>query len=57
MFKLFKKDPAKKLRQQYAKLTKEARDLQRKGDIKGFAFKSAEAEEVMKQLEKIAGEV
>lgn len=49
MFGLFKKDPAKQLREQYAKLLEEARDLQRKGDIKGFAQKSAE--EVAKKLE------
>ncbi len=51
MFGLFKKDPAKQLREQYAKLLEEARDLQRKGDIKGFAQKSAEADEVLKKLE------
>ena len=39
------------MREQYAKLLEEARDLQRKGDIKGFAQKSAEAEEVAKKLE------
>jgi hypothetical protein len=55
MFGLFKKDPAKQLRQQYEKLLEEARDLQRKGDIKGFAQKSAEAEEVAKQLEAMTG--
>lgn len=53
MFGLFKKDPAKQLRQQYEKLLEEARDLQRKGDIKGYAQKSTEAEEVAKQLERI----
>lgn len=53
MFNLFKKDPAKKLREQYAKILEEARDLQRKGDIKGFAQKTAEAEEVLKQIEKL----
>lgn len=51
MFGLFKKDPAKQLRQQYEKLLEEARDLQRKGDIKGYAQKSAEAEAVAQQLE------
>ena len=52
MFGLFKKDPTKKLKEEYAKLL-EARDLQRKGDIKGFAQKSAEADEVAKKLEEI----
>lgn len=51
--KLFKKDPVKKLREQYASLLEEARDLQRKGDIKGFATKSAEAEEVLKKMESL----
>jgi hypothetical protein len=55
MFGLFSKktDPAKvleKLNLQYEKLLAEARDLQRKGDIKGFAVKTAEAEEVMNQI-------
>ena len=54
MFGLFKKDPAKQLKAEYAKLLEEARDLQRKGDIKGFAQKSAEAEEVAKKLEALA---
>ena len=54
MFGLFKKDPAKKLREQYASLLEEARDLQRMGNIKGFALKTAEAEEVSKQLEALA---
>jgi hypothetical protein len=53
MFGLFKKDPTKKLKEEYAKLLEEARDLQRKGDIKGFAQKSAEAEDVAKKLEEI----
>ncbi len=53
MFGLFKKDPAKQLREQYAKLLEEARDLQRKGDIKGFAQKSEEAEEIAKKLEEL----
>lgn len=53
MFGLFKKDPVKKLRQQYAKLLEEARDLQRGGDIKGYALKSAEAEKVLQEIERL----
>jgi hypothetical protein len=53
MFGLFKKDPAKQLKEEYAKLLEEARDLQRKGDIKGFAQKSAEAEAVMEKIESL----
>jgi len=51
MFGLFKKDPLKKLQQEYNDLRLKARDLQRNGDIKGFAAISAEAEELSKQFE------
>jgi hypothetical protein len=54
MFNLFKKDPVKKLRKQYAQKLEEARDLQRQGNIKGFAQKSAEAERIMDEIEKLA---
>ena len=53
MFGLFKKDPAKKLEKQHRKLLEEAMQLQRGGDIKGYAAKMAEAEEVEKQLEAV----
>jgi hypothetical protein len=51
MFGLFRKDPSVKLRARYAKMLEEARDLQRKGDIRNFALKTAEAEEVLKQIQ------
>jgi hypothetical protein len=51
MFNFFKKDPLKKMRDQYWKMMEEARDLQRKGDIQGFAKKTAEAEALMAQIE------
>ena len=51
MFGLFKKDPAKALRTQYDRLLLDARDLQRRGDIEGFALKTAEADAVLKQLD------
>lgn len=50
MFGLFKKDPIKPLQQRYEKLLKEAMDLQRKGDIKGYAAKTAEAEAVADEI-------
>lgn len=50
MFGLFKSDPQKKLRKQYEKLMEEAMQLQRGGDIKGYAKKMAEAEAISKQL-------
>lgn len=51
MFKFFKKDPLKKLEKQYLLLLEEAMQIQRKGDIKGFAAKMAEAEEMQQQIE------
>ena len=50
MFGLFKKDPAKALEKKHEKLLEEAMALQRKGDIKGYAAKTAEAEKVMDEI-------
>jgi hypothetical protein len=51
MFGLFKKKDQKDiLQKQYESLMKEARDIQRSGDIKAFALKTAEAEKVMDQI-------
>ncbi len=50
MFGLFKKDPVKKLEKQYSKLLEEAMALQRGGDIRGYASKSAEAEALMDRI-------
>ena len=44
-------DPLAELRARYARLLEEARDLQRHGDIQGFAQKTAEAEAVGIQLD------
>ncbi|WP_448518118.1 DUF6435 family protein [Rhodoflexus sp.] len=56
MFGLFSKKntPEKeiaRLTKLYAQLSEEAMQLQRKGDIKSFAVKTAEAEEIMKKIE------
>lgn len=51
MFNFFKKDPAKKLEKAYERLLEEAMQLQRGGDIQGYAKKMAEAEAVQKELE------
>lgn len=53
MFGLFKKDPVKQLEKEYSRLLEEAMALQRGGDIKGYAAKSAEAEEVMQRIEEM----
>lgn len=51
MFGFLKRDPIKKLEAEYHKLLEEARDLQRKGDIQGFAEKTAEAEELAGRID------
>jgi hypothetical protein len=56
MFGLFKKNPTKQLEQEYAKLMEEARDIQRSGDLRAYARKLEEAEEVMKKIEVIRSE-
>ncbi|MFY9255068.1 MAG: DUF6435 family protein [Fuerstiella sp.] len=53
MFNLFRKDPLQRLNKEYARCLEQARDLQRKGDIQGFAAMSAQAEELLKQLDEI----
>ena len=45
-----KKSEMEKLNSQFLKLTEQARDLQRKGDIKGFAEKTGEAEAIMDKI-------
>ncbi len=51
MFSLFRKDPIKQLEKKYLQLMEEARDLQRSGDLKAFAKKIAESEEVQQKIE------
>ena len=51
MFGFLKRDPISKLEAEYRKLLEEARDLQRNGDIKGFAAKTAQAEDVAGRLD------
>lgn len=51
MFGLFKKYPTRKLRKEYEALLLEARNIQRKGDIKAYAAAMAAAEEVWKKIE------
>ncbi len=55
MFGLFKKNPEAKLEKEYKRLLKEAMELQRKGDIQGYALKTEEAEKVQLQIEKLHG--
>ncbi len=51
MFSLFKSDPSKKLRKRYHDKLEQAMLAQRKGDIKTYSFITAEAEQLLKELE------
>lgn len=51
MFGWFKRDPIAALRASYEARMAEAMNAQRKGDIKGYATLSAEAEALLEQLE------
>ena len=53
MLKWFRKDPVAELKNRYAKLLIEARDLQRNGDIIGFSHKTAEAETLQTEIDKL----
>ncbi len=56
MFKLFKKDPVKKLDQAYhAKLT-EAMQAQRNGDIRAYSELTREAEALKQSLDALQSE-
>ncbi|MCO6487658.1 MAG: Lacal_2735 family protein [Phaeodactylibacter sp.] len=55
MFGLFKKDPVKKLEKEYLRLMEEAMRIQRSGDIKAYAAKVAEAEEVQQKIDTLKG--
>ena len=51
MFKLFKRDPLKKLETQYARKLEEARDAQRGGKIPLYATLIAESEAIAEQID------
>lgn len=51
MFGLFKKDPLKKLNDEYTQLLNKAMQAQRSGDIRTYSELSQKAEEIGKQIE------
>jgi len=53
MFGIFKRDPVAKARAEYEACMQAAVDLQRKGDIRGFAAKSEEAARLERRLEEL----
>jgi hypothetical protein len=53
MFGFLKANPEKKLQAKYERLLEQAMQLQRKGDIRGYSTITAEAEEVLAELQKL----
>jgi hypothetical protein len=53
MFNFFKRDPVKKLREQYDAKAEQAMLAQRKGDMRLFADLTAEAEDLWEQYQKL----
>lgn len=56
MFQLFKKNPIKKLNDEYSLLLKKAVDAQRNGNIELYSELSTKADKILKQIEKIENE-
>lgn len=54
MFGWLRRDPKKKLELQYAQKLEAARDAQRNGDIQGFVTLTVEAEEILKEIDRLA---
>ena len=53
MFGLFKKNPTAKLEKAYQKLMEEAMHIQRSGDLKAYAAKIEEAEQIASQIQQL----
>lgn len=53
MFGIFKKDPIKKLEKEYLRLQEEAMHIQRSGDLRAYAEKINESEEVLKKMDEL----
>lgn len=53
MFGLFKKDPIKKLQEDYAKKLTEAVEAQRNGKIELYANLTVESEAILKKIEEL----
>ncbi|WP_156413628.1 DUF6435 family protein [Lacimicrobium alkaliphilum] len=51
MFRLFRRDPTKKLRKQYDAKLEQAMLAQRRGDIRGYAQLTSEAEQLWQELQ------
>tara|TARA_R110002095_G_scaffold115473_1_gene100728 strand:+ start:2538 stop:2729 length:192 start_codon:yes stop_codon:yes gene_type:complete len=51
MFGWLRRDPRKKLEDQYARMLVQARDAQRNGNIQGYADLMAEAETILLKID------
>ena len=56
MFSFFKRDPSKKLREQYDAIAEQAMLAQRSGNMSLYADLTEEAEKLWQQLEKLQAE-
>lgn len=56
MFELFKSDPTKKLKKQYALKLEQAMTAQRNGDIKTYSQLTYDAEALLKKIEHLEGQ-
>ncbi len=56
MFGFLKRDPSKRLRQQYHAKLEKAMLAQRNGNIREYSFLTAEAEELKTQLDQLENE-
>jgi hypothetical protein len=54
MFDFLKTDPRKKLQKEYERKQVQARDLQRSGDIQGFAALTAEADQIYRKIQELS---
>jgi molybdenum-dependent DNA-binding transcriptional regulator ModE len=53
MFGIFKRDPVKKLEEEYARKLTEAVEAQRNGKIERYAELTVESEEILKRIEEL----
>lgn len=54
MFGWLRSNPKKKLESQYSQKLEQARDVQRNGDIQGYATLMAEAETILQKIDQLA---
>ena len=53
MLSWFKSDPLKALKKDYARLTEEAMQAQRRGDIEGYSELMSQANQVYEKIQKL----